>query len=441
MLAHFLQFIQEHQLCEKEDKVLLAVSGGIDSIVMAHLFNAAGFTVGIAHCNFKLRADESDQDEQFVIDLAHSLKIPVFTKSFDTKKYATSHNISTQLAARNLRYDWFEEIMQKKGYLKLATAHHLNDSLETILYNLAKGTGPVGLTGIPVRNGHIIRPLLFTTREEIAHYAQQHAIKWREDQSNATTAYARNAIRHNVLPHLQEINPSLDKTFVRTQRRLHATKDLIEKQAEKFKSKWLKRVGDDVKIAMKALSEENLVIVDEVIKPFGFNFVQVEELLQLIREGAVGKVLYSKNYRLNIDREELIISPTTNEELQDLWLHESDQQLVHPYFVLNAEYQKVDKEFSLTDAAAKLDVEKLKFPLKIRKWKTGDEFVPLGMKGKKKLSDFMIDNKIPLNLKERVCVLETAGKIAWVIGHRLDNRFKVTEKTNRVLSIRLESHD
>ncbi len=435
MLSEFLAFIKTNELVKPEDRILLAVSGGIDSVVMAHLFSQATFDFGIAHCNFQLRGADADRDEAFVEQFAGILKVPFFTKRFDTKKYAKDRGLSTQLAARDLRYNWFEQVVQENNYALIATAHHLNDSIETVLFNLVKGTGIAGLTGIPIKNKSIIRPLSFASREAIEKYAAAHNLTWREDATNKESDYSRNLIRNKVLPLLKEINPSLEHTFEATLSRLQSTSRLVEAQVTLIKNAHMEVRGEDVYIDKSALKNIEITVLSELLKPYGYNYSQSLSIRNALNE--VGKIFDSNDYVLNVDRSQLIISRVRANETKKEEILAGQEYYDNEEFTLQLETTSGNSIRKDVDAG--FDFEKLNFPLVVRKWQAGDSFRPLGMKGEKKLSDFMIDNKIPLNLKDRVHVLISGNDIAWVIGHRIDDRFKITDSTKTTLNIRLES--
>lgn len=436
MLNDFLAFIERNNLFISKDRIILAVSGGVDSVVMAKLFNGSAYDFAIAHCNFKLRGSDSDKDEEFVNKLAENMGVPFFSQQFDTKKYASSHNLSTQVAARELRYQWFSKLMEAEGYQYVATAHHRNDSLETVLYNLTKGTGIHGITGVPIKNDQIIRPLLFTDRESIEAYARENKIKWREDISNQSNDYHRNLIRNEVVPILKKINPGLEKTFEHTLARLQGVEEVLHAAVDAFKSKHVKEVNGDVFYTVEGLEHASIALIDELFKSYGFTFSQIEDLKKALK--STGKLFYAGGMQLLVDRQFVILSKRNQNETVSEQLIEQGQTL----FENDALKLSIANELmpiSFEKGVEKFDAAKLNYPLKVRKWKEGDYFYPLGMKGKKKLSDFMIDNKIPLNLKERVYVLESDKKIVWVIGYRVDDRFKVTPDTKQVVSFRLQA--
>lgn len=439
MLKRFLDFIKNNQLISKGDKTLLAVSGGIDSVVLTILFKEAGFDFAIAHCNFQLRAEESDTDETFVKALAKSLGVKYFVHSFDTKNYAALHNISTQMAARDLRYSWFKELAGSNNFNAIATAHHLDDSFETALFNLAKGTGISGLRGMLPKKENIIRPLLYATKDDIVKYATEKRLQWREDSSNESVKYSRNLIRHKVMPVLKLINPSLEDTFRQTQQRLYETEVVLKNEVERIRNQNIQIKGSDAFISIEALRGVQAVVIEELLKPFGFNFSQVQELLVLIKKTASGKVLESEEYLLNVDREEIIISPL-NADITERLINQDTKEVHNEVVKITTEIVTARKILT-KETEASLDFDLLKFPLKLRKWKQGDVFQPLGMRGKKKISDFMIDEKIPLNLKQRVCVIESEGEVVWIVGHRIDDRFKVHHNSKKIYNVVMHRND
>lgn len=448
MLNEFKTFVQEALQLDAESQYLLAVSGGIDSVVMVDLFHQGGFTFDIVHCNFKLRGTESDADEAFVHDLAQNYGAKCITKSFDTQKYADTQGVSVQMAARHLRYEWFEQLMQGSVYQGIATAHHKNDVLETMVFNLAKGTGLSGLRGIRHRQGNIIRPMLFTEKKQIRHYAQQHQLRWREDSSNAEDKYRRNFIRHEVIPVLEQINPALFQTLEGTLERLIGAEALVKASCARIKEKCMTRKGHDYFLRTRQLQElPGLnVIMHEILKDFGLQYQQSATIARMLKdhanEACIGKVFDSAAYRVNMDREEIVISPLQSQSLSiDSVISEKEHKKELDFCDLNMRVLDASQYniMPLANVAA-LDHEKLKFPLKLRKWQEGDSFYPLGMNCRKKLSDFMIDTKVPLNLKERVFVLTSGDDIVWVVGHRIDQRYRITNKTRQVYEVTQHVH-
>jgi tRNA(Ile)-lysidine synthase len=432
-----LQLFQVHiqKWCKTTDKILLAVSGGMDSMVMLHLFRELGYHVGVAHCNFQLRGAESDEDESFVRRKCRQWDVAFYSHRFDTNNYASEKGLSTQMAARELRYTWFDELLRKEGFDHLATAHHLNDSIETVLLNLTKGTGIEGLMGIRVQNKKIIRPLLFATREEIEKYGAEEGIPWREDLSNQSDDYQRNFIRHQVVPKLKELNPSLEKTFQETIYKLQGASEIISVSVEEWKQKHQKIEGDKIILDKSGLGGASPLMLWEVVKTYGFNFDQCGNIIKALG-GQSGKRFSSETHELIVDRENLIVI-----RHEENWMEvrfESDQQEVClGNKKLTLEVTDYRGLLTADKNQATVDEGLIQSPLTWRRWRAGDFFFPLGMKNRKKISDFLIDEKISLADKDSLTVLECNGEIVWVVGHRLDDRFKVTDKTKRVIKISL----
>lgn len=442
MVNKFRAFVHETNLFTENTPVLLAISGGIDSVVMADLFAKANFKFALAHCNFKLRGEHSEGDESFVKQLAKKYQVRCFVKPFDTFGFADHQRISIQMAARQLRYEWFRDLLKEQAYEYVATAHHKNDVLETIIFNLTKGTGIAGLHGIQLRQSGIIRPLLFADRKQIEAYAHQNQIQWREDSSNSDEKYRRTLIRKKVIPVLEEINPKLLGTLELSLERISGTENFFNAAVQELKQKSVYSSGRDIYINInKIRNQPGLnVVLHEMIKDYGFQYHQTREIAYTIvhrtPEKQSGKVFDSITHRLNIDRKELVISLIATDSIGSYTISEKKHALDTDEFelVFNVLDAKKYKLMSLANIAA-LDHEKLKFPLTLRKWKKGDFFYPLGMNCKKKLSDFMIDIKIPLNLKNRVMILASGDDIVWVVGHRIDHRYRITNSTQQVYEI------
>jgi tRNA(Ile)-lysidine synthase len=434
MVDRFREFIEQKGLCRETDRILIAVSGGVDSVVMLDLFLKNGFKTGLAHCNFGLRADESDGDEEFVRRLAGVRGVTCYVEHFETEKIASEKQISTQMAARKLRYDWFEEIRSGEGFNYIATGHNFNDSVETMVFNLIKGTGLRGLTGISAKTGNVIRPLLFARREEIEAYASENNLAFRSDSSNTSVKYHRNYLRHEIIPEFRNINPGFEVTIRNTLERLGGIQRFVNYLLETEKKSYMSLDGKDIYLKNDFFSRINEpAILYEVISKYGFNYDQCESITAGLGSEA-GKVFYSEEFILNIDRDHLIISPKQQTEAR-FEISKKDKLLVTDRFNLTFEILETTPVLSPDRHIAYLDLEKLHYPLVLRSWKKGDWFMPLGMKGKKKLSDFMIDKKIPLNLKKRIMVLLSKDSIAWVVGHRIDDRFKIDSKTRKILKI------
>lgn len=442
MKENLLKYIEDKQLFGHFDKILLAVSGGVDSVVMVQLFSEARIQFAIAHCNFMLRGEESDEDEVFVKNLADQYDVPFFVKSLDASEYAKDNQVSIQMAARDLRYEWFEHLLEEKGYDFVATAHHRDDVLESLLLNLTKGTGISGLQGIRAKLGRVVRPMLFASRENIADFAADKKLAWREDSTNASNQYQRNLIRNEVIPQLKLINPNLENTLVHTLDRLQAAEEIFDTNIKKIKEEALFRSGIDVWLHVRKMQAEGLnsSILFEILKEWGFSYVQAREIMDGIVAESTGKKYYSGSYRLNLDRDYLLISPIRDANIREYHIWRDTDEYSNDFFKLVFKiYSAANFKIPADRNQGCFDLERLEFPLKVRRWQAGDRFFPLGMKHPKKVSDFLIDEKVPLNIKERVCVLLSGEEVAWLIGYRIDERFKVTDETQNILkAVKLE---
>jgi tRNA(Ile)-lysidine synthase len=434
------KYIAQNQLFEERQNLLLAVSGGVDSVVLVDVLHHLQFYfLSVAHCNFQLRGEESDEDEAFVRKLATKYRLPFFVKRFDTQEFASKNKLSIQVAARQLRYAWFDEILLSQQIPLLVTAHHQNDNIETIIYNLAKGTGIAGLHGILPKNGNIVRPLLCVSKEEILQYATENQLSWREDSSNESDKYSRNLIRHRVVPILKQLNPKLENTFQENIEKIYAVENIFKNVVNEFKNRALKEIDAiyylDIEVLRK--ESENQIKLYEILKDFGFNYSQIKQIINAL-DSEAGKLFTSNTHTLVKDRKHLVLAPIQikNEAIQ---FEKKSPIVTHYNFTLELYTvpKSPDFQFSTDANIAHLDFDKLSENLTVRNFEHGDEFCPLGMKGKKKkLTDFLNDLKIPLNLKNQVLLLLSDKQIAWVIGHRIDDRFKITEKTQTVLEIR-----
>jgi len=442
MLEDFLTYIKENHLVREGDRILMALSGGIDSMVMADLFLKAGIDTGIAHCNFSLRGKEADLDEMLVKEFAGKNNIPFHTKRFDTKGYAARNGLSIQMAARNLRYAWFEEIMNEKVFDFTALAHNLNDNIETLLINLTRGTGITGLSGMKPSSGKIIRPLLFATRNEIETYCNNNNINYREDSSNIETKYTRNKIRHNVIPVLKDINPSVETTLNDTAIRLRGINDIVSFFINDIRRNILYEKDNNIIIDIKLLEPylSNKTLIYEVLKPFGITDTTLKDLYNIIK-GNTGSRIYTDSHMILKNRGELIFSRLVDEE-KEFFEIKNMVELKNLPFVLSADLIKISSGYSIPEdpVTACLDSSKVSFPLIIRRWKYGDYFYPLGMTQKKKLSDYFIDCKYSVIEKDRKLIMESAGHIVWVIGDRIDNRFRIKKQTREVLLIKVNNN-
>ncbi len=444
MIVRFRKFIKENDLFKPTDPILLSVSGGIDSMVMLYLFHREGYKIAVAHCNFTLRGSDSDGDEAFVRDYAESKKIPFYSKRFATKQYAKNHKISIQMAARELRRKWFENLCRQHGFVYYATAHHLNDQTETFFINLFRGTGISGIHGILPKVGNLIHPMMYTWKKDIIRFARIKRIPYRLDKSNLTSDYERNAIRNHLLPAVRQIHPEFEKTLNQNIQSFRKTEMIYRQRINEVVGRIAETTPEKTRISILKLNdlEEASTYLFEILSAFNFNKPVVEDIYKSLSAGS-GKTFYSPTHRLIIDREYLIVEPDSSEkpEIPDILIHPSDQKLDSPLHLAFKKYKReADTKVSSDPGVGMFDFDQLRFPLQIRKWQKGDFFYPLGMKNRKLLSDFFIDNKFSLFQKEKTWLLVSDNKIAWVIGHRIDDRFKIIPETRNIYEIKLLSN-
>ena len=436
MLKAFQSYIIKNELNSAGATTLIGVSGGRDSVVLCDLYYKAGLKFAIAHCNFNLRGKESDEDEAFVINLAKNYHVKLHKKSCDTKVYAKENGISIQMAARDLRFKWFKELLQENKYSAYATAHHQDDAIETYLINQIRGTGIAGLHGILPKLGQLVHPLLFATREDIDQYIKQENISFREDSSNTSTKYLRNKVRHDLIPLLAEINPQIHKILLNNMVRISSAEKILKLKIDEIRKEFCTISDTDFRIQMSTFKNLDFAptLLYELIKDFGFNYSQARQVLEIDEETISGSLYYSPSHRMLRDRESLII--------------EENKKINKEYFEITKETFSIDSPIYLSfeiikdrtilqdSNIAQLDYHKLKFPLQIRKWQKGDYFYPLGMKGRKKLlSDYFIDQKLSLFEKENVWLLCSDENIVWIIGFRMDDRFKLSGKSEEVYKV------
>lgn len=439
MLEQFKKFILKEELVMPGNRILLMVSGGVDSVVMCDLFYKAGISFGIAHCNFKLRGKESDDDKLFVSGLAKRYNVPFWSKSFNTKSYAGKRKVSIQMAARELRYEWLNRLAKDKKFGRIATAHHLDDSIETFFINILRGTGITGLQGVPVKQGLIIRPLLFANKKMIREYAETAGLTWREDSSNLTDKYLRNNIRHHLIPSLKKLNTGFEKTIVKELSYFKDAAEIFKKFIDEKKKEIVVEEGKNILLNIKKLKESGHAetILHELLRAYDFTPETTELIAQRMYTTA-GKKFFSPTYRLIKDRDFLVLTPNRIEkEGAEQCIKEKQTTFRNDDLRLTIEVVPggLSRMKDKTSAVAYFDMASISFPIKVRKWKPGDSFCPLGMKGKKKLSDFFIDNKMSINKKENIYVLESGGNIIWVVGHRIDDRHKVRSVTKTMLKV------
>lgn len=441
LLQRFKLFIREKNLSLQKDHLLLAVSGGIDSVVLCELCKQAGLIFSIAHCNFNLRGGESERDEQFVRRLGEKYGVEVLVQKFDTNAVAEENKISIQEAARMLRYKWFAELRKEKGFAYTLLAHHADDNIETLLMNFFRGTGLQGLTAIPEggKETHLLRPLLQVRRKEIESFARENNLQWVEDSSNSSTKYTRNFFRHELIPAIQKVFPQAEENLLGTIERFKKINVLYQTSVEKLKQEVGEQHLTELRIPVKKLMKyRHTSLVYEIIKDYGFGEKQVAEVMKLT-EAESGKFIENEGFQIIRHRNWLIIAPKTT--IADTVAIEKDQAQVK-FSAGLLEIGFPDKEsFQLNKSPlmAQLDAAHIEFPLLLRKWKQGDYFYPLGMRKKKKLARFFIDQKLPKHQKENIWIVESNKKIIWVVGLRIDDRFKITPSTENVLQISLTS--
>jgi len=436
----FLQHIKQFVHLQPSRKQLLAASGGVDSVVLCDLLFKARCDFDIAHCNFQLRGEESERDERFVRSLAEKYRKDIFVERFDTNEYATTNKLSTQVAARELRYNWFHKLIEDNKFQYLITAHHANDNIETLLMNFFKGTGIAGLHSILPVQGKIFRPLLFAKKEELLNYAHTNSLQFVEDSSNSSDKYTRNYFRRKVIPMIKEVYPTVEDNLIDNIKRFTEAEELYQQAVQLHKKKLLELKGNEVHVPVLKLQKSSPLsaIVYEIIKDFGFTANQTKDVEGLL-ESESGKYVQSASHRIIKNRNWLIISPNKTEEADNVLIEAGASKISLASGDLHVELFNKPNNFQIpVDAnVAALNADDITFPLLLRKWKQGDYFYPLGMRKKKKLSRFFIDIKLSRTDKENVWVLESNKKIIWIIGYRIDDRFKISDNTKRILKITL----
>lgn len=446
LTERFQLHIKEKNLFSSKDKLLLAVSGGVDSVVLCELCHEASYDFTIAHCNFQLRGEESERDETFVKSLGEKYKVKVEVKKFETERYAAANKLSIQEAARELRYTWFGELAGSRESLvisqaiHLLTAHHADDNIETLLMHFFRGTGLHGLTGIPEKAGYIRRPLLHFSREEILAFAKDNNLQWVEDSSNQSSKYTRNYFRNELLPALEKVYPQVRENLYGSIDRFIEIEKLYKLSVAGIKNKLFRKKGNEIHIPVKQLmGYKNKALIYEIISDYGFTEKQVDEVIKL-SESESGKYIQlpENKYRIIRHRHWFIISPVAGEEADNIVIDEKDKEVMFALGKLSLSKAK-GKEPSTDRNVAMLDTSSVSFPLILRKWKASDYFYPLGMKKKKKIARFLIDQKLSKTEKEKTWVIESNKRIAWVVGLRIDERCKLTEKTKEALLIELKS--
>ncbi|MCB0689194.1 MAG: tRNA lysidine(34) synthetase TilS [Saprospiraceae bacterium] len=431
-------YISEHKLCTRNDHILVAVSGGVDSMVLMHLFHQLGYQVAIGHCNFKMRGEISDEEVEFVRKKANLYSFPFHTIAFNTHHYAEENRIGIQEAARHLRYRWFSEIMIENDYNLLAVAHHQDDQIETVFLNMIRGTGLSGLQGMQPKRDHIIRPLLFASKADIRSYALRNHLEVREDSSNAKSIYRRNYIRNKWIPQIEKRVPSfkarMSENILIWQKSTRLLSGLLNQELElrkKTEGNYIILDSDKIEDSLRDL------VIFEWLRPYGFNYTQVTQMIEAIERNHSGRIFYSVNNRVTTDRKKLVLSTKSPDEMDFIIIHQDDK-------IINLENGRLEfilmtnhPDFFPDDQhMAHIDAQKIDFPLTVRRWTDGDSFQPLGMNGQsQKLKKYFRNRKFNTFQKENQWLLLSDDKICWVIGERLDERFRIDEHTKYVLRI------
>lgn len=435
ILQSFISFFKERNLLQ--GKFLVAVSGGVDSVVLCELCKQAGLNFSIAHCNFQLRGEESERDEAFVKRLGEKYGVEVFVKKFDTEKYAEERKYSVQEAARELRYSWFLELKQANHFAFTLIAHHADDNIETLLMNFFRGTGLQGLTAIPQWNlslTYILRPLIDLRRADIKAFAEANQLQWVEDSSNASSKYTRNFFRNELIPSIKKVYPNVEENLIDNIERFRQINHLYTNAVSELKQRVCEQHGNETRIPiLKLMKYKHTSLLYEIIRDFGFGEKQVGELIKLAGADS-GKFMENGQYQVIKNRKWFIIVPKFLAGVETVAIDKDDQEVRFNQGRL--QLKTISKEkFSLqkNETIAQLDAKHIDYPLVLRKWKQGDYFYPLGMRKKKKLARFFIDQKLSKNQKENTWVLESNKKIIWVVGLRIDDRFKITDSTKDIL--------
>jgi tRNA(Ile)-lysidine synthase len=437
LLKSFQKYIKQQHLFNPKDKLLLAVSGGVDSVVLCELCELTGYDFVIAHCNFRLREEESDRDEEFVRRLAEKYNVTLYNTTFDTKVIASQLKKSIEETARDLRYKWFEAVRGEKVYDYILTAHHANDNVETVLINFFRGTGIKGLHGILSKQNKIIRPLLFANKKQLLAFANENKLQFVTDYTNAENDFTRNYFRNELIPSIQKVFPEAEENILKNIGRFSEAEQLYNQAIALHKSKLLEQKENEIHIPVLKLQKVQplATVIYEIIKAYNFTAHQTEAVIALL-ESESGKYVQSSSHRIIKNRKWLIISPNQTGDAQHILIETNDKKIAFAEWEFQIE-KKSTFDINHSPVIAQLDAAEIKFPLLLRKWKQGDYFYPLGMQKKKKLSRFFIDQKLSLTQKEKIWVIESNKKILWVVGIRIDDRFKITAKTKEVLQIKL----
>lgn len=443
LIEAFQRYIDENNLVTHDDRILLTVSGGVDSMVMLSLFVRCGYAVGVAHCNFQLRGAESDEDELLVRDEAARYGVPWYNRRFETAAEMERTGESMEMAARRLRYAWFDELSRAEGYTAVAIAHHADDSIETFFINLLRGTGLRGLTGISIQVGKVVRPLLFASRREILEYAAANHIPYREDSSNRSTKYLRNKIRLGLIPRIREINPKFTSLMCRNLARLTDAQLFINHGIERIRETAVTSSEGIDTIHLDRIDPafpQEFVIYELLNSAYGFKGDVIDALCRALGQGASGRRFYARDHVAVTDRGRILVAPIAPDDECLTTVEKGAPRSYCGNAVLYYEYCDIDtiKNFGVPEQIAQVDADRLQFPLTLRRWREGDWFIPFGMTGRKKVSDFLIDAKVSLPEKQRQFVLLSGEEIVWLVGRRIDDRYRLTSETENVLRITKE---
>ena len=436
----FEKYVERHELFSHEDKILLAVSGGVDSMVMLSVFVRLGYNIGVAHCNFGLRGEESDADTEMVLAECAKLGIVCHSERFDTLGEMERTGDSMEMTARRQRYAWFNELCRTEGYKAVAVAHHSNDSIETFFINMLRGTGLRGLTGINRQYGKVVRPLLYASRKDILEYAKQNHIPYREDSSNLSTKYLRNKIRLGLLPMLNEINPRFSALMRGNLYRLNNAQQFIDAAIDNIRESALHSENGVDTINVSAISEiypRDFVIYELLNSTYGFKGDVVEELNKALKRGVTDRRFYARDYVAYLDRGNILVTKIEEEDDCEVLVDADDMRSYCGNAVLYYEHTDIDNvnEYRLPSDVALLDESKLQYPLRLRRWREGDTFVPFGMAGHKKVGDYLTNQKVSAVERKRQFVLLSGDDIVWVVGRRTDERYRIGNKTENILKI------
>lgn len=439
LAEEFVKYISSNNLFFQKDKLLLAVSGGIDSVVLCELSKQAGYEFGIAHCNFQLRGEDSERDEKFVGELATKYGVDFHVIKFDTKEVAKERRMSTQEAARELRYEWFERTRAENGYQFILTAHHADDNIETVLMNLFRGTGIKGIRGIEPKHGHVVRPLLFARRRDLENFLNENKLSFVQDYTNQQDDYTRNYFRNQLIPLIEKSFPGINENMIANISRFREIEQLYQQAIAIHKKKLVEQKGNEIDLPVLKLKKTPALhsVLYEIVKEYGFTAHQLPDILNLLDSDS-GKYVQSSSHRVIKNRQWLIVAPVQPEQAETVLIESADTNVQCSMFNIQCSISATGNRKPETgNYIACLDAEKIQFPLLLRKWKQGDYFYPLGMMKKKKLARFFIDQKLSKTDKENAWVIEMDKKIIWVAGYRIDERFKITDNTQKILRIEL----